>query len=75
MARIIAPWASILMRARDFLPHFALCEMDENGTIKPPKPRNADQLRSADSAVGDAVELAMLRRGAERSSTACSAVA
>jgi hypothetical protein len=45
MARDFAPWASLLMRAKDFLPLFANIEIDEDGTIKPAKPLNADQLR------------------------------
>lgn len=45
MAGKIAPWVSILMRARDFMPFFADIAIDEDGTIKPAKPLNADQLR------------------------------
>ncbi len=45
MAGNIAPWVSILMRARDFMPSFAEIAIDEDGTIKPAKPLNADQLR------------------------------
>ncbi len=45
MAGNLAPWVSILMRARDFIPSFADIAIDEDGTIKPAKPLDADQLR------------------------------
>jgi hypothetical protein len=45
MARNITPWAYLLMRARDFMPFFVDIEIDEDGTIKPEKPLNADQWR------------------------------
>ncbi len=41
----IASWVSILMRARDFMPSFADIAISEDGTIKPMKPLDADQLR------------------------------
>lgn len=45
MAGNIPPWSSILMRTRDFMPFFAAIAIDKDGTIKPTKPLNADQLR------------------------------
>jgi hypothetical protein len=45
MERNIASRVSILMRARDFIPSFADIAINEDGTIKPMKPLDADQLR------------------------------
>lgn len=45
MAGNIASWASILMRARDFLPAFTDIAIEEDRMITPAKPLNAGQLR------------------------------